>query len=118
MRNLLALLAACVILFIGLGWYLGWYHVQSAPAPDGHRQVNIDLDTKKIAKDVRTGVQKGTQEVQKVLAKDDKKAPAPPAPPVEGKTTGFQRSIRVNDDGSVTYTGDFTVPLLPAQGNQ
>jgi hypothetical protein len=55
MRNLLAFVAAVVLLFAGVGWYLGWYHVQSAPAPPGHRAVNIDVHTEKIGEDVRRG---------------------------------------------------------------
>ena len=44
MRNILALLAAVVLLFAGVGWYRGWYHVQSSPALAGHHAVNIDID--------------------------------------------------------------------------
>src|SRR5262249_36303008 len=36
MRNMLALLATAAITFIGLGWYLDWYSVQTTVAPSGH----------------------------------------------------------------------------------
>ncbi len=43
MRNILAFLAAGVIILGGLGWYLGWFRFQSAPTADGHREVKIDV---------------------------------------------------------------------------
>jgi hypothetical protein len=58
MRNLLAFFAAMLLMFLGVGWYLGWYKVQSAPAPPGHRAVNIDVHTDKISEDVRKGKEK------------------------------------------------------------
>ena len=53
MRNLLAFTAAVVLTVAGLGWYLGWYRVNSAPSANGHRNVNIDLNTDKITEDIR-----------------------------------------------------------------
>ena len=58
MRNLLALLAAGVLVFLGIGWYLGWYKISSAPGADGHRQISIDLNTNKIKEDVNRGESK------------------------------------------------------------
>lgn len=58
MRNLLAFCAALLLMFTGMGWYLGWYQVRSAPAPPGHRAVNIDVHTDKISEDVRRGKEK------------------------------------------------------------
>ena len=58
MRNLLAFLGAVVLTVGGLGWYLGWYHVQTTPAPQGHRGVKIDFDTTKIGADIQRGGQK------------------------------------------------------------
>ena len=52
MRNLLALAALLLLTFLGLGWYLGWYKVQTAPSGNGHREIQIDLDTNKIKGDV------------------------------------------------------------------
>jgi hypothetical protein len=63
MRNLLALLAAAGITFAGAGWYLGWYHVEKAPASEGHRAVHIDIDNDKISADLK----KGGEKVQGVL---------------------------------------------------
>jgi len=63
MRNLLALLAAAGLTFAGAGWYLGWYHVEKAPAAEGHRAVHIDFDNDKISADLK----KGGEKVQGVL---------------------------------------------------
>ena len=38
MRNLLALVGAALVAFLGLGWYLDWYHITPKPATaTGHR---------------------------------------------------------------------------------
>ena len=58
MRNLLALVGAAVVTFAGLGWYLGWYHVQSAATANGHRNVNIDINTDKINDDIHRAEKK------------------------------------------------------------
>jgi hypothetical protein len=68
MRNMLALLSAVVLLFAGVGWYRGWYHVQSSPARAGHHAVNIDIDKEKIGKDLHDG----EEELQKVLERKPK----------------------------------------------
>lgn len=63
MRNLLALLAATVLTLAGVGWYLGWYSVQSTAGAAGKRQVNIEVDSHKISEDL----QKGTEKIQQVI---------------------------------------------------
>jgi hypothetical protein len=80
MRNLLALLAAAVLLVAGVGWYRGWYRVQNSPALAGHHAVNIDIDKDKIGKDLH----EGEEELQKVLEsklKDSSEKRAEKAPP-------------------------------------
>ena len=74
MRNLLALLAAVVLLVAGIGWYRGWYRVQNSPTSPGHHAVNIDIDKDKIGKDLH----EGEEELQKVL---ESKLLAEKAPP-------------------------------------
>lgn len=114
MRNLLALLAAVVIGVAGLGWYLGWFHIRATPTGDGHEQISIDVDKKKIAADVQHGVQQGSQQVESFLKKEGvSPAPkvmpgqVPPPAPISGITNGF----RVNTDGSIEYTGEVSVPV-------
>jgi hypothetical protein len=52
MRNLLAFLAALILTFLGLGYYLDWYRLGTKPASAGHREVTIDINTVKIGKDL------------------------------------------------------------------
>lgn len=100
MRNLLALAAMALLVFLGLGWYLNWYKIATTPSADGHRQINIDLNTQKIKEDVN----KGKEKVRDLLTTDDNKnnPPAVQPPPLPGTTTSF----RPNQDGSFTYPGE------------
>jgi hypothetical protein len=102
MRNLLALAAAGILGFAGIGWYLGWYSIQSEPTPTG-RHISIDLNTPKIKEDVGRGKEK----LRDYLTPDDKiisnTPPAPngsPVPPQAPVTpAGFQRT----EDGGLVY---------------
>ena len=67
MRNTLALVAAVVLVLGGLGWYMGWYHVQTAPTGDGHREIKIDVDAKKITEDVNKELKQGAKKVDEIL---------------------------------------------------
>jgi|GEM_PF-1018369 len=125
MRNILALLAAGLLAFAGLGWYLGWYHVQSAPAPDGHREIKVDLDTKKIKEDVNKEIKEGTQKVEELLHnKGGQSQPSIPPliPPPVGTSSSAPANIgevrfRVNPDGTVSYSGEVSVPAPINKGN-
>ena len=64
MKNLLAFLGGAIVTFAAVGWYLDWYKIKSETGPAGHRKVNIDFDSVKIADDVQKGVQKGEQKLQ------------------------------------------------------
>jgi hypothetical protein len=70
MRNILAFLAASVICIAGLGYYLGWYSVQSSAGAAGKRQVNIDIDGRKISDDVKKGTEKFQQLIDQSQAAD------------------------------------------------
>jgi hypothetical protein len=63
-KNLLALLGFVIVLFAGLGWYLGWYHVAISPAADGHKKVEFDVNTSKLSGDVASGVEKGKEFIE------------------------------------------------------
>ena len=52
MRNLLALVGLVVVGFAGIGWYNGWYTIGSEPTSDGHRRINVDVNTKEIGEDL------------------------------------------------------------------
>jgi hypothetical protein len=76
MRNLLAFAAAAVLTVAALGWYLDWYRIQIAPAPNGHRNVNIDINAEQIGQDIHRGSEKllesGGQNLQRALDKTSK----------------------------------------------
>jgi hypothetical protein len=55
MRNLLALFGALTVTFLIVGYFLGWYRIQSAPSAPGHHNVNIDIDGTKIRQDLNKG---------------------------------------------------------------
>ncbi|HEV3262818.1 MAG TPA: hypothetical protein VG013_38645 [Gemmataceae bacterium] len=88
MRNLLALAALVLLAFVGLGWYLDWYHVKSAPADTaGHQSVNIDINGAKILDDVHKGEEKIHKVVEKhtqpgETVKTEEKQPDGPLVPV------------------------------------
>jgi len=84
-KNLLALLGLAIVLFAGLGWYLGWYHISVTPSADGHKKIEFDVDTKKVTGDVSTGVEKGKEFVDtfrngKTPAEGTKDFVGPPKP--------------------------------------
>jgi len=79
MRNLLALLGAAVLTFAGVGWYLGWYTLEPAPASAPGRQgVTIDFDPKKIDADLHKGEQKVEEVLERAAHHDTSKQPSSP----------------------------------------
>jgi hypothetical protein len=58
MRNLLALIGLALVVFLGLGYYMGWYKFSSSTGLDGREHISIDVDTKKIAADSKNGLDK------------------------------------------------------------
>jgi hypothetical protein len=55
MRNLLALLGAVVVAFAVVGWYRGWYSVQSETDRGGRESVNIEISRERISEDLHKG---------------------------------------------------------------
>ena len=51
MRNLLALVGLVVVFVAGFGWYRGWYQLSTEQGSDGHRIVNVDVNTPKVVQD-------------------------------------------------------------------
>jgi hypothetical protein len=81
MRNLLALFAAAVLTFAGVGWYLGWYRVSPAPAAEGHRSFHIDVDGTKMGQDL----QKGKVKIEEALDRTQDNASLDVGPGAAGK---------------------------------
>ena len=111
MRNLLAFAAALVLAFAGIGWYRGWYKVESEPSKAGHQSVNIDFNRDKIAEDSAQGVKKVEEKLQKVLnqksdgaAADDQKANIKGAISLSPPQPGAKQEKNTTDSGG---------PILP-----
>jgi hypothetical protein len=86
MKNLLAFVAAAVLMFAGVGWYLDWFHILSGPTASDHYSVNLDLDAKKIKGDLQKGEAKVADAIEK--ARKDaaaSKAAAGSSDPVNNK---------------------------------
>ncbi len=90
MRNLLAFSSALCLTVAVSGWYLGWYTVESAPAPQGKRNVNIEINTVKIGEDI----QRGSERLQDLL-KEGKAKEAEKKKPLAGK----EGRVGAHDDG-------------------
>lgn len=58
MRNLLALVGLAVVVFLGLGYYLGWYKFDSSTGITGKKHISFEVDTKKIESDIKEGGEK------------------------------------------------------------
>jgi len=67
MRNLLATIGGAVVLFLGLGWYLGWYYFAVKPNTSGALGFEGEVKTDKIKDDAKKfgeTVSKATSETQ------------------------------------------------------
>jgi hypothetical protein len=76
MRNLLAFLAALLITFGVVGYYLDWFKIESNKPESGHHNVNIDINTQKIGDDIQKGtgkiLDKGEEKLQAIEKDKDK----------------------------------------------
>ncbi len=61
MRNLLALIGAGTLAFVGLGWNLGWYKITRQPAAPGTQRFNLDVNPVKIAADGKMIIERGSE---------------------------------------------------------
>jgi len=118
MKNLLALAAAAFLIFAGIGWFRGWFHVKSEPGAAGKQHIEIDVDRTKIQDDLK----KGKEKVHDLLSdgKDQtnpSKPGTPQAPPTPG-TVGITLppgSFQTSSDGTtITFPGgSLELPPLP-----
>ncbi len=96
MRNLLSLAALALLVFVGLGWYLGWYRIQATPTADGHQKIQIDLNTAKI----KTDVAKGENKVHDLITEGA----------ASQNTSGTPTSFQPTQDGSFIFPATTTAP--------
>lgn len=78
MRNFLAFIGAAVVVFLGLGWYLGWYQVTSQSAGPGQSRLQVDINRDKISQDIKRGAE-GVQEAFEKARQTNGTPPADPA---------------------------------------
>jgi len=86
MRNLLAVFALALIGFAAIGWYRGWYAIETAPTANGGRNINIDVNSAKIKTDLSTGKQK----LRNILASDKNDGTTPESYYPEGVPAVFR----------------------------
>jgi hypothetical protein len=86
MKNMLALVGLTIVLVGGVGYFLGWYKIGTAPAADGHQKIEVDVDANKVKHDVKEAEKK----VGEVVGRN-----------VPGTTTGLQKD------------GDWSIPPGP-----
>jgi len=108
---MLALTAALALVFLGFGWYLGWYKFNSTTTDDGHRQISIDLDTVRIKTDVGNKVRD--------LFDKDKSTPTTTTPVTTTsvpKTTAATPTGFRPGDGAFVFPGEPFTPVPPGGG--
>jgi predicted negative regulator of RcsB-dependent stress response len=54
-RNLLSLVGLIVVVFLGLGYYLGWYQFAISKNTNGNTNISFDVNTNKIKDDASKG---------------------------------------------------------------
>lgn len=128
MKNLLALLAAALVTFVVVGWYLNWYQIHTTPNSKGGTEVTIDLNNAKIKEDLK----KGEEKIKKILDnKTGTSAPTAPqsmqsaklpetlppvqVPPVPTQPTGFQAQ---ESEFQFVLPGSVPVPPPPSSNSK
>jgi hypothetical protein len=51
LKNLLSMIAAGVLIFAGLGYYLDWYKIQATAGPNGTESITLNVNKNEIKKD-------------------------------------------------------------------
>ena len=105
MKNLLALVGLVVVGVGGLGWYLGWYQIGTAPAPSGQRHFNVDVNTAKITQDL----QKGEKKIEALIHPDDKGSNVTPPTPTPEKKEGQPVGLHFTPDGATFILPPLTI---------
>jgi hypothetical protein len=84
MKNLLALIGLIVVGFAATGWYCGWYTIGTEPGSNGHRKINVDVNTNEITNDLS----KVKAKVGDIINNETKGTPM--VPTLENKTDNSQ----------------------------
>ena len=108
MRNLLAFLMALILTVGGLGYYLDWFKIRTAPGTDGHTSVNIDWNALKFFQDTAKAGAKVTEMLDK-KAKDETEK-------VEADKKAKAEADRVEADKKAKDSADKSQPKLEGSG--
>ena len=74
MRNFLAFVGAAIVVFLGLGWYLGWYNITPEKSSEpGKSSIHIDINKEKIGSDVKRGAENVEGFIEKQKSSDASK---------------------------------------------
>ncbi len=77
MRNMLALIGAAVVTFLGVGWYLDWFHVHPTASADGKKSYSVEINKTKI----ETDLHKGGTKLHGIIEKTQSETPPEILPP-------------------------------------
>ena len=110
MRNILALVGAGTVTFLGLGWYLGWYNIDRNSQP-GLQSVKVEINPEKITTDVKKGVVRGTEIIEEFRNGAEAK-PAPLTTPQGPASSFFAPSAKDNS------TAPGQTSFAPPAGNK
>lgn len=80
-KNLLALVGLVVVVFVGAGWYLGWYKVAEQSDGQGHPQLRIQVNASQVTSDLHKAEQKVIEDLEKAKAASTPAAPSAPQQP-------------------------------------
>ncbi len=111
MKNLFALIGISTVAFAGFGWYLDWYSVSQQPSASGTQSIKFDLHGNKIADDVQTGFERGSDMVKQFQEnnKPDTSTKAPASTP----PTGDNQNANPTTPKSEPMKKQPLVPLQP-----
>jgi hypothetical protein len=73
MRNFLAFVGAAVVVFLALGWYLGWYNITPEKTGPGQSRIQVDINKEKINADVKRGAENVQELIEKQKNNDQPK---------------------------------------------
>jgi hypothetical protein len=76
MRNILAFLGALVVTLVVVGWYENWFQFRTTPAPDGKRNITVDIDSTKVTNDVEEAEHKIETLIEEEVKKAKSTSPA------------------------------------------
>ena len=96
MRNILATIGGAVVLFLGLGWYLGWYSFAVKPSTTGSVGFEGEVKTDKMKEDAKRALDAANKatEHQDQPKSGDANFMGPPTPSdMQRKPSGVPNNI-------------------------